>query len=1088
MAATASKYAAFVNTLKAQGASELATEICVSGLTWRKPWKDHREFVLFDVTARFKPGSMTLVLGPPGCGKTSLLKAIAGVFSTAPLNESGGVTFNGIATNRLPAADLRSLVTFAGQRDEHIPTLTVHETLEFAHACRSQTSNAAVSFDAAVGTDAIIDMLGLTGCQHTLVGDDYVRGVSGGQRRRVTLGEMLTGRSPVLVLDEYTTGLDTTVATDITQKLRDMCKAVQYTVVTALLQPPPEVFALFDNVLILTEGHVAYFGPTADATAYFEALGFTCPASTDDADFLQEVASVYGVAFKAPGVGKVPETPVEFHQAFKESSWYSTLHVPRSVAAVTGDGIGRKVVPSDSVAPPATSPSPPSSAGHGRSAMSSARRVLQRQLKLVVRDTKFNMIRFGQSILMGVAIGSLFGKLGYDPPNVPSKIGLMFLTLLFTSVITLANIAYTIQLRRVFQKQALFQLYPAWTYAAAESVVEVACTFVQVFLFTVTTYWMCEFSPVGLGERYGVYYAIIFLNSVSATQAFKCIAAFAPSAVSGLILGAAVCFVLIIFSGFAIPGPSIPTYFVWLFNVNPSSWAFWAIMINEYTSALPAYDAPHPKLPMRTGDYYVKLYGVPVDTQYVGWAITYLGGLYVGLVGLTAIGYRFVRYRKTHASPAPTAVDPLRLRSMTGASPNVKEIVASAAFAPVMLTVRDVHYSIPMPRKNHQPDKRGATVDLLSGIHGQFAPGTMTALMGTSGAGKSTLLDVLAGRKNSGKIKGSMHVNGMPLTRAVQKQFGYVEQFDLHCLTATVEEALEFSAHLRLPGASVDDIKDVIQSTLDTLELRRDRGKRISILSNEQSKRVTIGVELVANPSVLFLDEPTSGLDVHAAKVVLDAIYRIARSGRTVICTIHQPSFALFEMFDALVLLRTGGKMVYVGPLNGGKAIVEYLERIPGTRKLLDRENPATYMLDVMAANPSVDFSSIYMASSLCAANDAAISAGCDGSKRAQPSAGGPATSRTKATSYGTQLYYLGLRTARKYWRTREYSVGRVLISIFVAIIFGVLYEHDDGLHFTSQLQSQASLVFVGPLFMGIISVITGAMHVLCVSMCSRGD
>ncbi|CAK4700684.1 unnamed protein product [Aphanomyces euteiches] len=148
-----------------------------------------------------------------------------------------------------------------GQKDEHIPTLTVKETLEFAHACRNNFPN----FDSTEGTAAIIDMLGLLGCQNTFVGDDFIRGVSGGQRRRVTLGEMLTGQCPLLLLDEYTTGLDTTVATDITQKLRTMCNTLKYTVVTALLQPPPEVFELFDNVLILAEGNMAYFGPRTKA-------------------------------------------------------------------------------------------------------------------------------------------------------------------------------------------------------------------------------------------------------------------------------------------------------------------------------------------------------------------------------------------------------------------------------------------------------------------------------------------------------------------------------------------------------------------------------------------------------------------------------------------------------------------------------------------------------------------------------------------------------------------------------------------------------------------------------------------------------
>ncbi|CAK4286201.1 unnamed protein product [Aphanomyces euteiches] len=433
----ASKFAAFLADIKARKQCGRPIEVFVSEYTWKSSLKAEN-YILYDINAKFQPGSMTLILGAPGCGKSSLLKAIA--------------------------------VSAPGQKDEHIPTLTVKETLEFAHACRNNFPN----FDSTEGTAAIIDMLGLLGCQNTFVGDDFIRGVSGGQRRRVTLGEMLTGQCPLLLLDEYTTGLDTTVATDITQKLRTMCNTLKYSVVTALLQPPPEVFELFDNVLILAEGNMAYFGPRTKAVDYFESLGFKLPSNTDDADFLQEVSTVFGQRYAVKP--SVPVTGLDFHKAFR------------------------------------------------------------------------------------LVIGSLFGRLGYGAANVPGKVGLIFLTILTTSVITLANIAYTIQIRSVFLKQSVFHMYPAWAYAAAESIIELIAGAIQVFLFTITTYWMCQFSDVENGSRYGVYYLLVFLNSLAITQCFKFIAASVATAVGGLIFGAATLFILVIFSGFAIQGPAFPSY------------------------------------------------------------------------------------------------------------------------------------------------------------------------------------------------------------------------------------------------------------------------------------------------------------------------------------------------------------------------------------------------------------------------------------------------------------------------------------------------------------------------------------------------
>ncbi|CAK4360136.1 unnamed protein product [Aphanomyces euteiches] len=537
----ASKFAAFLADIKARKQCGRPIEVFVSEYTWKSSLKAEN-YILYDINAKFQPGSMTLILGAPGCGKSSLLKAIA--------------------------------VSAPGQKDEHIPTLTVKETLEFAHACRNNFPN----FDSTEGTAAIIDMLGLLGCQNTFVGDDFIRGVSGGQRRRVTLGEMLTGQCPLLLLDEYTTGLDTTVATDITQKLRTMCNTLKYSVVTALLQPPPEVFELFDNVLILAEGNMAYFGPRTKAVDYFESLGFKLPSNTDDADFLQEVSTVFGQRY-------------------------------------------------------AVKPSVP-----------------------------------------GLVIGSLFGRLGYGAANVPGKVGLIFLTILTTSVITLANIAYTIQIRSVFLKQSVFHMYPAWAYAAAESIIELIAGAIQVFLFTITTYWMCQFSDVENGSRYGVYYLLVFLNSLAITQCFKFIAASVATAVGGLIFGAATLFILVIFSGFAIQGPAFPSYLTWIYDINPGSWAFWGLVINEYKSSLPEYDMPHPLSRMRMGDYFIRYFGVDTDDKYISWGIGYLVFCYFFIAIATAFGYKFIRHAKKYPPKKKVEHGLMKSATLSSLHENVSQI------------------------------------------------------------------------------------------------------------------------------------------------------------------------------------------------------------------------------------------------------------------------------------------------------------------------------------------------------------------------------------------------------------------------------
>jgi ABC-type multidrug transport system ATPase subunit len=255
--------------------------------------------------------------------------------------------------------------------------------------------------------------------------------------------------------------------------------------------------------------------------------------------------------------------------------------------------------------------------------------------------------------------------------------------------------------------------------------------------------------------------------------------------------------------------------------------------------------------------------------------------------------------------------------------------------APVSVSLRNVSYKVKVQasgsRQSKLPCAGGSTTEdkyLLNNINAFFLPGTMTALMGSSGAGKTTLMDVIAGRKTSGQVYGDIMVNGHPQDlHTFARVSGYVEQTDIHVPTETVMEALRFSALHRLPREMPKSEKEaVIDAVIDLIELRPILAKVIGVpvsegghtglgLSVEQRKRVTIAVEMVANPSVLFLDEPTSGLDSRSARIVMRSIRRIAASGRTVLCTIHQPSFEMFSAFDNLLLLKKGGHIVYNGAL-----------------------------------------------------------------------------------------------------------------------------------------------------------------------------
>jgi ABC-type multidrug transport system ATPase subunit len=291
--------------------------------------------ILHNVSGVVKPGTMTLVLGQPGSGKSSLLKLLSGRLPhDKNLAVKGQVTYSGAAQKTL-VKHLPQFISYVGQNDGHLPTLTVQETLAFAHACSGGslpkdggllTNGTAEENTEALKAaqalykyhpDVIMQQPGLETCQNTIVGGEMLRGVSGGERKRVTLGEMAFSKSYVAMLDEISTGLDSAATLDIVSTQRSLANTFHKAMVISLLQPSPEVFALFDDVLLLNEGFVMYYGPTSRVQDYFESLGFRCPPRRDVADFLLDLGTDKQRQYE---VGSVPRSAKEYAEVFESSA------------------------------------------------------------------------------------------------------------------------------------------------------------------------------------------------------------------------------------------------------------------------------------------------------------------------------------------------------------------------------------------------------------------------------------------------------------------------------------------------------------------------------------------------------------------------------------------------------------------------------------------------------------------------------------------------------------------------------------------------------------------------------------------------
>ena len=543
---------------------------------------------------------------------------------------------------------------------------------------------------------------------------------------------------------------------------------------------------------------------------------------------------------------------------------------------------------------------------------------------------------------------------------------------------------------------------------------------------------------------------------------------------------------LIVYTGYLIPPQKMHPWFKWLIWINPVQYGFEALMANEFYNlqleCVPPYLVPQGPLarpqyqsctlsgsqPGQTvvnGANYIRS-SFTYDRSHLWRNVGIIFGFWIFFTFLTMVGMEMqkpnagggaVTIFKRGQAPKSVAQamekgsipeDEEKQLSTGDEKPTEDEssmadsrkATGQVAKNEMIFTYQNVNYTIPYEKGERK---------LLSDVQGYVRPGKLTALMGASGAGKTTLLNTLAQRTNFGSVEGDFLVDGRPLPKSFQRATGFAEQMDIHEPTATVREALRFSALLRQPKeVPVEDKYAYCETIIDLLEMRSIAGATIGIvgegLNQEQRKRVTIGVELASKPELLmFLDEPTSGLDSGAAFNIVRFLRKLADASQAVLCTIHQPSSILFEHFDELLLLKSGGRVVYHGPLGkDSRTLIDYFEA-NGSHKCPPSQNPAEYMLEVIGAgDPNYkgkDWADVWTDSPEKHARSEEIQRIISERRNITNKDN---DDREYAMPLSTQIIAVVKRSFVSYWRTPDYMIGKFMLHIVTGLFNTFTFYH----------------------------------------------
>ena len=527
-------------------------------------------------------GEMLVVLGPPGSICSTFLKTIAGMNDGAKVDKTTRLNYRGISAEEMHSR-YRGETIYTTEVDVHFPHMTVKDTLDFA-ACARAPREVPDGLTTAQWADqmcrAYMAAFGIAHTADTRVGDDVVRGVSGGERKRVTIAEATLSGAPVQCWDNSSRGLDSSNAIEFCRTVRLSTELGGAAAAIALYQASQAVYDTFNKAPVLYQGRQIFFGHTTEVTPYFEALGFVKPERQTDADFATSMTSPQERTVRNGYESRAPRTPDDFATAWKNSPERAALvkdlehynaTFPLHSEACQVFEESRKAQKSRHLR--AGSPFTLSYAGQ-------VRLCLSRALLRLKGDPSTTVGQLVGNTVMALILGSVFYRLDNDTASFFQRGAVIFFAVLISAFGSSLEVLTQYAQRPIVEKHARYAFYHPSAEAVASMVVDLPCKVTNAIVFNIVLYFM-----VGLNQTPGAFFYFVFitfLTTLTMSMFFRTIASPSRTLSQALIPSALLILAAVIFTGFAIPIDYMLPWCRWINYLDPVAFAFEALMINEF--------------------------------------------------------------------------------------------------------------------------------------------------------------------------------------------------------------------------------------------------------------------------------------------------------------------------------------------------------------------------------------------------------------------------------------------------------------------------------------------------------------------------